>query len=88
MEAVFIISLFVTAFFCIAKVVEMRYLDTEVKPLKYLFRDAIIVFISSVIGSTICLHMKDSISEFFNIVTDTKTLNPAATEIFTDSPGF
>ena len=88
MEAVFIIAICVTSFFCIAKFIEMRYLDKETKPLKYLFRDAIIVFISILIGSTVCLHMKGTISDFFNIVTETKTLNPAATEIFTDSPGF
>ena len=88
MEAVLIISLCVTAFFCIAKVIEMRYLDKETKPLKHLVRDAIIVFMSSLLGSTMCLHMKETIADFFNIVTETKTLNPAATEIFTDSPGF
>jgi hypothetical protein len=29
-----------------------------------------------------------SVQEFFNIVTENKTLNAAATQVFTDVPGF
>lgn len=88
MEKVFIIPIFVTLLFCVIKFIEMRYLEKETKPLKYFVRDAIIVFLSGVASTFSFFHLENHISDFFNMVTETKTLNTNATEIFTDSPGF
>ena len=66
----------------------MRYLDKEKKPLKFIVRDTIIVFLSSTVATLSFFYLENYISDFFNIVTETKTLNTNATQIFTDAPGF
>lgn len=66
----------------------MRYLEKEKKPLKFFVRDAIIVFLSGVASTFSFFYLETYISDFFNIVTETTTLNTNATQIFTDSPGF
>ena len=88
MEKVFIISIAVTLLFCIVKFVEMKFIDKELKPLKVVVRDAIIVMMSSIVVTTVVFNMNSSITDFFNVVTENKTINPASTEIFTDTPGF
>ena len=88
MQKFVIISVLATLFFCIFKFMEMKYLDKKVKPLKNVVRDAIVVFISSFVSSIIFFNLEVYISDFFNIVTERKTLNVNATQIFTDEPGF
>jgi hypothetical protein len=88
MENILIVSFLITFIFCVMKFLEAKYLDKEWKPLKYFVRDAIIVLISTAIGSFIFFQNSNSISELFNVVTETKTLNSATTQIFTDTPGF
>ena len=88
MEKVFVMSIFITFLFCVFKFLEMKYLEKEWKPLKFVVRDAIIVFICGSIASFVFIHLDSSISDFFNVVTDNKTLNTNAVQIFTDAPGF
>jgi hypothetical protein len=88
MEKVFIISIFVTLLFCVVKFLEMKFVDKEIKPLKYVVRDSLIVLLCTSVATTVVFNMNNSISEFFNVVTDSKTINPSSTEIFTDAPGF
>ena len=66
----------------------MKYLDKEFKPLKFLVRDAVMVFVCSLAADLFVFNMDGSITDFFNVLTDTKTLNTATTQIFTDEPGF
>jgi hypothetical protein len=88
MEKLFWIALLITFLFCVVKLVEMKYLEKEWKPLKYVIRDSVIVFSSTVVGLVIYFGMNGSMTDFFNIVTDNKVINPASTQIFTDDPGF
>jgi multisubunit Na+/H+ antiporter MnhB subunit len=88
MEKIFIISTIITFLFCLVKFIEMKYLDKEFKPLKFLVRDAVIVFVCSLAAALFVFNMDGSITDFFNVLTDTKTLNTATTQIFTDEPGF
>ena len=88
MEQIIIISITITILFFLLKVFEMKYLEKEFKPLKYIVRDAAIVFSSSLGAAYGFFYMKGSINDFFNIVTENKTLNMEATQIFTDTPGF
>jgi hypothetical protein len=88
MEKAFVLASLVTFLFCLVKFIEMKFVDKELKPLKIVVRDAIIVFVCSVAGAFAYFHMNGSITDFLNVVTDTKTLNPATTQIFTDEPGF
>jgi hypothetical protein len=88
MEKAFGIAILVTLFFGFAKFLEMKYLEKTWKPLKVLIRDAFIVFFACFMGSFLVLEFQGSIQDFLNIVTETKTLNPASTQVFTDAPGF
>jgi len=88
MEKAFIIALCIATLFCLAKIVEMKFIEKEWKPLKYIIRDTAVVFGCSVVSIVGFSHMNGSINDFMNVVTDTKSLNMAATEIFTDTPGF
>lgn len=88
MDKVFIIAIFATLLFSIIKFIEMRYLEKEKKPLKFIVRDTIIVFLSCTLATFSFFYLENYISDFFNIVTETKTLNTNATQIFTDAPGF
>jgi phosphoglycerol transferase MdoB-like AlkP superfamily enzyme len=89
MENIFLIAVFATVVFCLAKFVEMKFVEKEMKPLKLLVRDAVMVFVSTALSVFVYSNMNGSISEFFNTLTETKTAPVGgAAEIFTDSPGF
>ena len=88
MESLFLFAIFTTILYVLIKLAEMKYLEKEFKPLKYIVRDAVIVFGSALGAAYGFFYMKGSFSDFFNIVTENKTLNMEATQIFTDTPGF
>jgi hypothetical protein len=88
MEKILLVSFLITCMFSIIKIIEMKYLEKEMKPIKYIMRDALIVFVCTVAGVYAMFYMNGSLTSFLNIVTETKTLNPDATEIFTDQPEF
>jgi len=70
-------SLAISVVFVLFKFVEMKFAtDDDKKPLKRIFRDAIMVFITSVIG--IYLY-----SQF-----DIKIAKKASPDAFVDNPGF
>jgi uncharacterized membrane protein len=88
MEKVFILAIVVTCLFVFLKTLEMKYIDKQLKPMKYLLRDAFMVFVCGFTGSFLIFNMNLSITDFFNVVTESKSLNASATQIFTDEPGF
>jgi hypothetical protein len=88
MEKVFFISILITIFFIAIKFIEMKFIDKELKPLKLLVRDSLIVMICAFLSTFIYFNMDYSVSELLNVVTETKTINPSTTQIFTDDPGF
>ena len=89
MDNIFVISIIIAVLFFVIKFVEMKYLDKEIKPFKLIFRDTIIVFVSSMAASFTYFHFNKHIHDFFNIITATPTLSSAAnTPVFTDEPGF
>lgn len=89
MQKIFFISIVITFLFCLFKFLEMKYLENDLKPLKFYVRDAFIVFSSSLIATYVCFHLDSSITDFFNVITENKSFNTGGvTEIFTDAPGF
>ena len=86
----FIVAFFITLLFALVKFGEYKFLQKEEEktPLKDIVRDLLIVLVSSLAGSYIYFNFQDSINEFFNVVTDSKVLNTAATQVFTDKPTF
>ena len=88
MEHLFVLAIITTIVFCIMKVIEQKYLENEMKPLKYLVRDAVFVFLATLGSAYGVFFMRSSIGDFFNVVMDNKVLSVQNTEIFTDAPGF
>ena len=88
MDDMFVVATFVTVVFCLAKFIEIKYFHEEIKPLKDVVRDCVLVLLSSLGGSFVYFHFQSYIRNFFNVVTETKVLNSVATEVFTDTPSF
>ena len=88
MEKVLLLSAFVTCLFFMIKMVEMKYVSKEWKPLKNVIRDSVVVLASSIVAIGVYFLTNGRMTDFFNVITDNKTLKPSATEIFTGDPGF
>jgi hypothetical protein len=88
MEKVILLAILVTLLYGIIKIVEMKYIEKEWKPLKEVVRDAAYVFLCSTVAAFFTFHMNGSIGDFFNVMTQTKTLDEKATQVFTDQPAF
>jgi hypothetical protein len=79
MESIFLIAAVISIVFFIAKFIEMRFIEKENKPLKFLIRDSLIVYISAVLGYFI-------LNQLNPIIQGTSSdKNPI---VFTDNPGF
>lgn len=79
MENIFLVAGVISVIYFIAKFLEMRYVDNEPKPLKFLIRDSLLVYVSVVCGIFIIDQLKPVINE---------TEIPAAPLAFTDNPPF
>ena len=88
MEQVFVVAILITVLFCLTKFIEVRHLNEDAKPLKETVRDGLVVMVCSIIGTFLYFQCSGTISDFFNVVTETKVLNSANTQVFTDSPAF
>lgn len=88
MEKILLIAAIVTLLFSMMKVLEMKYIAKQWTPLKYVIRDASMVFTASFSGLFLFFHVNGSLSDFMDVVTDGKALNLKATQVFTDEPGF
>lgn len=87
-DKIFLLAFVATILFGVSKFIEMKYVNKELKPLKFVVRDIIIVFICSIAASSIILSFDSDISGLLNVVTDNKVVTPAVTQVFTDDPGF
>jgi hypothetical protein len=76
MENIFIIAAFIALLFLVAKFIEMRFVDKENKPVKFLIRDALLVYVSVVSGHYIFEQFKPM------------TEMTSEIKAFTDTPGF
>jgi hypothetical protein len=79
MGNIFLVAGIISVVYFIAKFLEMRYIDQEPKPLKFLIRDSLLVYVSVVIGSFIIDQLKP-------IINDTEI--PSTPLVFTDNPPF
>ena len=53
MDNIFLIAGIISVIFFLVKFLEMRYVDKESKPIKYLIRDTLVVYISVITGNFI-----------------------------------
>ena len=79
MDNIFLIAGVISVIFLIAKFLEMRYIDKEPKPLKYLIRDTLLVYLSVVTGKFLVYQLNPIINE---------TAAPVIPIAFTDNPPF
>jgi hypothetical protein len=77
----FVIAGIISFAYFIIKFIEMRFIDKENKPLKFLMRDSLLVYFSVVFGLFIVEQLKPVIQEGG----EGGVINPA---VFTDNPGF
>jgi hypothetical protein len=88
MEKVVILAFLVTIIYSFINILDMKYIKKEYKPLKEIVKDTLVVFLCSVVAGFITFHANGKVTDFLNVITETKTLDTAASEVFTGEPGF
>ena len=83
MEKIILLSIAISVLFCIIKLLEMKYIEKEMPPLKFIVRDTLIVVISSFVPIFVFIKMSDKLGKIFGGAS--LSTSP---EIFTDTPGF
>jgi TctA family transporter len=76
MDNIFVVAGIIAFIFLIVKFIEMRFVEKESKPLKYLIRDALLVYFSVLLGNFV-----------FEQVNPIVEVN-RATPVFTGNPEF
>jgi len=79
MDNIFVSAAIISVIFIIAKFIEMRFIDKEAKPLKFLIRDTLLVYVSVIMGYFILGQLKPMIQEGGAISTP---------QVFTGNPEF
>ena len=77
MENIFIMAAIISITFLIVKFIEMRFIEKESKPLKFLIRDALLVYFSVIMSNFV-------INQINPVVNSIQKITP----VFTDNPGF
>jgi len=80
MDNIFIIAGIISFTFIIVKFIEMRFIEKENKPLKFLIRDALLVYFSVICGNFIIEQLNPLIQNGGD--------NLKITPVFTDNPEF
>jgi hypothetical protein len=88
MENLFLIALFATIVYFMIKFIEMKYLEEEMKPLKVIVREGLIVFVSTILASYGFMYSNSYVTDLLEVITETKVGNKETPQIFTDNPGF
>lgn len=88
MEKLFVISILICIVYAIVTIIEGKFVQKKLKPTKEIIREGFFVFISSIVSLFLFFKMSGTLTEFFNIITDTKTDTVKTTEVFTGEPGF
>jgi hypothetical protein len=81
MPNIFVVAGVISVIFFVVKFIEMRFVDKESKPLKFLIRDSLLVYFSVIAGNFVLDQLKPVIHEGG----EAAVTNPA---VFTDNPGF
>jgi hypothetical protein len=80
MENIFIIAFIISFFYLIVKFIEMQFIEKDIKPLKILIKDALVVYLCVLLGIFIVEQINPSL--LGEEVTNTST------QVFTDNPNF
>lgn len=63
MDNIFFVAGFISVIFFIAKFLEMRYIEKETKPLKFIIRDTLVVYVSVVAGTFVVEQVSPVVKE-------------------------
>ena len=85
MEKILLLAISIAIIFFLIKLVMMKYVEKEIRPLKYLVRDAFVVFSSAFLPIFLFFQMSGTFNQLLGIGGGD---NVQQTQIFTDSPGF
>jgi hypothetical protein len=80
MENIFVLSTLISIVYFLAKFIEMRFVLKEIKPLKFLIRETLLVYLSTVVGLFIA-NQFDMMKSVANSV-------GGGVSVFVDNPGF
>jgi heme/copper-type cytochrome/quinol oxidase subunit 3 len=87
MEKALLFSIMITVLFLAFKFAEGYYLEKEERPLKFVLRDAIMVFLSSLTVLFAMSHFEGYIQDFIHMLTGVNKA-PEKALIFTGEPEF
>jgi len=79
MDNIFVVAAIISIIFLIAKFFEMRIVEKESKPIKFLIRDALLVYFSVIVAHFILKQIKPIIHN---------AGSNSVTPVFIDNPGF
>jgi hypothetical protein len=82
MSSIFVIAGVISIIFLIVKFIEMRFVDKENKPLKFLIRDTLLVYFSVISGHFILQQLKPVIEAGENVMIS------STPQVFTGNPEF
>ena len=79
MTSIFIVAAVISLTFLVIKFLEMRYIEKESKPLKFLIRDTLLVYFSVILANFVMDQMNPIM---------TAGAGKKVTPVFTDNPTF
>ncbi len=85
MEKPIIITIIIAIMFFFAKLIEMKYIEKESKPMKFIIRDTMLVLVCAFIPITIFFQASGPMAEMLGT---NEFASSIPTQIFTDGPGF
>jgi RsiW-degrading membrane proteinase PrsW (M82 family) len=85
MEKPIIITIAISVLFFFAKLIEMKFIEKENKPMKFIIRDTLLVLFCAFVPIMIFFQASGPVAEMLG-TSDFTASTP--TQIFTDVPGF
>ena len=88
MEKALFLSVVVVVIFGVLKFLEMKYLDEQLKPLRDVVRDLVMVFVSTFVSALAYIQYQNKFDDFLSVITNTNVMKPEQTQVFTGLPDF
>ena len=87
MDSIVSIVLSTPVFYIVVKIIEMKFIQKEMRPMKELMRDSAVVALSCGVAVFSVMTLNKPVGGFIDAITE-KTAIPAAANVFTGDPGF
>ena len=87
MDSIASIVLVTTIFYIVVKIIEMKFIQKEMRPMKELMRDSAVVALSCGVAVFSVMTLNKPVGGFIDAITE-KTAIPASANVFTGDPGF